>query len=179
MVKGGLMVKKLLSVGLILALALGLVGCQSIDEKIGEEVGEEIAGGIVGADVEVDGEDVTIETDDGAVSISGDTRELPEDFPEDMPIYDDSEVDSATSMSSGGSTTYYVNLTTEDDITTVYEWYKAEVADEGWTITSDLLMTTESDMAQLAVEKDDMEAVISMSEDEPNVLGIILTVGAE
>lgn len=173
------MVKKLLIVGLILALALGLVGCKSIEEKIGEEVGEEIAGGIVGGDVEVDGEDVTIKTEDGDVSISGDTGEIPADFPDDLPIYEPSGVDSATSMASGGTTTYYVNLTTEDAIPTAYEWYKAEVADRGWAITSDLLMTTDSDMAQLIVEKDDMEAIISMSEGEPNALGIILTVGAE
>ncbi len=173
------MIKRLLSIGLVLALALGLAGCKSISEKIGEEVGEEIAGGIVGADVEVDGEDVTIATEDGDVSISGDTGEIPDGFPKDMPVYDDADVDSATSMTSGGATTYYVNLTTKDDIKSIYDWYKAELTDEGWTITGDVLMTDESDMAQIIAEKGDMEAIVSLSEDDPNVMGIILSIGAQ
>jgi len=177
--KGDTAMKRVLVGVLAILLVLGLSGCESISEKIGEEVGEEIAGGIVGADVEVDGEDVTIETEDGDVNISGDTGEIPADFPEDMPIYDDSEVDSATSVTSGGTTTYYVNLTMNDDVKTVYEWYKSEVVDEGWTITSDVLMSGDGDSGQISAEKDDMEAIVSMVEGEPNSIGIILTVGAE
>jgi hypothetical protein len=177
--KGDIVAKRVLVGVLAVVFALGLVGCQSISEKIGEEVGEEIAGGIVGGDVEVDGEDVTIETEDGDVSISGDTGEIPADFPDDVPIYDDSDVDSATSMTSGGTTTFYVNLTTKDDVKTVYEWYKGEVVDEGWTITSDILMSGDEESAQIAIEKDDMDAIVSMVEGEPNSIGIILTVGGE
>lgn len=177
--KGELMIKKLLSAGLILALVLGLVGCKSIEDKIGEEIGEEIAGGIIGAEVDVDDENVTIETEDGDVSISGDTGEIPADFPDDVPIYDDSDVDSATSVASGGTTTYYVNLTTDDDVQSVYEWYKSEVMDRGWAITSDILMSGDGQSGQIIAEKDDMEVIISMVEGEPNSIGIILTVGAE
>lgn len=164
---------------LAMLLVLGLSGCGSISEKIGEKVGEEIAGSVVGGEVDVKGDDVTITTEEGDVSITGDTGEIPEGFPDDVPIYDDSEVDSATSMTSDGTTTFYVNLTMEDDVATVYEWYKAEVVDKGWTITSDVLMSGDGDSGQLVIEKDDMEAIISMVEGEPNSIGIILTIGAE
>lgn len=171
--------KRVFVVVLAILLVLGLSGCGSISEKIGEKVGEEIAGSVVGGDVEVDGDDVTIKTEEGDVSITGDTGEIPENFPEDVPIYDDSTVDSATSMASGDTTTFYVNLTMEDDVSTVYEWYKAEVADKGWTITSDVLMSGDGESGQLVIEKEDMEAIISMVEGEPNSIGIILTIGAE
>jgi hypothetical protein len=64
-------------------------------------------------------------------------------------------------------------------VKTVYEWYKGEVVDEGWTITSDILMSGDEESAQIAIEKDDMDAIVSMVEGEPNSIGIILTVGGE
>ena len=49
----------------ITLLVLGLVGCQSIEDKIGEEIGEGIVGAATGSDVEVTDDGVTIETEDG------------------------------------------------------------------------------------------------------------------
>jgi len=155
--------KKLLVGIVVIALALGLGGCESISEKIGEEVGEEIAGGIVGGDVEVDGEDVTIETEDGAVTVGGDTGEMPEDFPDDFPIDDDAEVETSSSIAANGKVTYYIALVSSVEVNDLYDWYKSEFLSEGWDITNDFKMSIDGgDTAMLAVKKDEMEGTLSL-----------------
>jgi len=163
----------------VIALALGLVGCQSIEDKIGEEIGEGIVGAATGSDVEVDDESVTIETEDGEVTIANDTGELPDGFPSDFPMYDDYALDGASSVSGGGSTTYYINMTSEDEVTEIYDWYKAEFSGDGWTITGDMLYTDSgSSSGMVTAEKGDMEATVSMtSETEGTTFGVILVIG--
>lgn len=171
--------KKLLFGVLIVALALGLVGCKSISEKVGEEIGEEIAGGIVGADVEVDGDEVTIQTDEGEATIGSTEGELPDDFPKDFPQYKGVEVESASSIASGGESTYYVNLYSDDAVKDVYEWYKSEFTDDGWTIDGDYMFSDagSGDSGMLTVSKGETtSASVTLGEsDGQTQIGLILT----
>lgn len=166
--------RRVLIGALVIVLALGLAGCESI----GEEVGEEIAGGVVGADVEVDGDTVTIETEDGAVTVEGDTGRIPEDFPADFPIYDDAEVDSTSNITSDGDITYYLGLTSSDGVGEIYDWYKAEFADEGWELKSDVKLSgADGDSAMIGVEKGRMEGTLTLTAaDGGTEIGIILLV---
>lgn len=170
--------KKALFGALIVALALGLVGCQSISEKVGEEVGEEIAGGVLGGEVEVDGDEVTIQTEDGEATIGSTEGELPEDFPKDFPQYKDSEVDSASSIAGGSEVSYYVNLYSDDAVKDVYEWYKSEFTGDGWTIEGDYMFSDASsgDSGMLTVKQDEnTSATVSFGEsDGKTQIGIIL-----
>ncbi|MRS11891.1 MAG: hypothetical protein EG823_02315 [Actinobacteria bacterium] len=171
--------KRALAVVVVLGLLFGLVGCKSIEEKIGEKVGEEIAGGIVGGDVDVDDDSVTIETDDGTVTMQGDATEIPEDFPGEFPLPDEFEVDSATSMKTDVDSSFYVNLFSPESVKDIYEWYKAEFTDGGWEITSDVLMSGDGDSGMLAVKKDTMEGTVSLYTEEGSEqteIGIILIV---
>lgn len=171
--------KRVLVGVLVALLAFGLVGCKSISEKIGEEVGEEIAGGIVGGDVEVNGDAVTIETEDGEVTLDNTEGEMPEDFPDDFPMYDDVKVDSTSSIASAENVTHYINLTSEDEVKDVYEWYKSEFESEGWTIEGDYLMTTDGDdNGMLSVKKDGMTATVTVNPADSGgaEIGIILLI---
>ncbi|MDO8846834.1 MAG: hypothetical protein Q7W51_00390 [Coriobacteriia bacterium] len=161
----------------VIALALGLVGCKSIQDKIGEEIGEGIVGAATDSDVEVNDDSVTIQTDDGEVTIANDTGEMPDGFPSDFPLYDDYVLDGASSVASGGTTTYYINMTSEDEVTEVFEWYKAEF-DDGWTTTGDTFFTDSgSSSGMLTAEKGDMEATVSMTtENDGTTFGVILVV---
>lgn len=173
--------KKLLIGIIVIALALGLVGCKSIEEKIGEEVGEQIVGAATGSDVEVTDDSVTIETEDGDMTISNDTGEIPEGFPKDFPLYDGYELDGASSVSSGGSTTYYVNMTSEDSVEDVYNWYKGQFTDDGWEISGDVLYNdSNGSSGMLTAKKGDMEATVTVTvEGGGTYFGVILVVGAQ
>lgn len=168
--------KRVLVVMLIVALAgIGLSGCAAV----GERVGEEIAGGIVGGDVQVDGDSVTVETEGGAVTMEGDTGEIPEGFPEDFPLPDEYDIDSATSMTSDSEANFYVNLLVAQSVKDIYEWYKAELADGGWEITSDVLMSGDGDSGMLGVKKGGTEGTVSLYSEQGSdqtEVGIILVV---
>ncbi|MBN1193010.1 MAG: hypothetical protein JXA36_04900 [Coriobacteriia bacterium] len=157
------MVKRLLIVGMVLALALGLVGCKSIQEKIGEEIGEEIVGAATDSDVEIDDEGVTIETEDGEVNVTGgDSGELPDGFPEDFPIYDGARIESSSSLTADGASTYYVNLISEDDFETVFPWYEAELPSAGWEITSNTQYSQDNGGGMLTVKQGETEGSVNV-----------------
>lgn len=163
-------VKKVLIVAMAVLLALGVVGCKAASE----EVAEKIAGDVIGGDVEVDGDEVTIETDDGAVSISGEEGTLPDDFPSDFPIYPQAKVSSASRMAGGADVSFYIGWTSADDPLDVYDWYAEQCAAAGWAITSDmkftdagtagglLTMNKDAAQAQLAVNAADAGAEVSL-----------------
>lgn len=160
---------------LVVVLALGLVGCKSISEKIGEEVGEEVAGGVLGADVEVDGDEVTIQTEDGDVTMNSTDGELPEEFPDDFPLYDGIEVDSTSTLDGEADATFYVNLLSDDSPKDVYEWYKQAFADEGWTIQGDVFLSDGGETGMLTVKKDKASGTLTVgSGSERTEIGVIL-----
>ncbi|MBN2846965.1 MAG: hypothetical protein JXP72_00745 [Coriobacteriia bacterium] len=158
--------KRLLIGALVIVLALGLAGCKSVSDKIGEEIGEEIVGGAIGGDVEVDGDRVTIETDDGEATIAGGEGVLVDEFPRDFPLYDGAAVVTSTYFGAAdGRDQVYVMLSTSDPVTDVYEWYKSELSSGGWELTNDVKMSTgDSELAQLAAESGTREAAVMVSE---------------
>lgn len=129
--------KQFVVITLAVVLALGLAGCKAASEKVAEE----IAGAAVGGDVSVDGDEVTIETDEGSVSVSGEEGTLPDDFPADFPKYPGNKVASATRMAGGSDVSFYIGLTSDDDPLDVYDWYAEKCASAGWTFSSETRLT--------------------------------------
>ena len=168
--------KRVLIGVLVLSLTLALAGCKSVSEKIGEEVGEQIAGGVVGGTVEVDGDAVTIETEDGAVTMNSSEGTLPKDFPKDFPVYDDMTVDSASSIASGEEITFYVNFTSDDSVTKIYEWYKGEFGGSGWTPDGDYLFTDEDgESGMLSGTKGTLSGTVTITKgDSSTEVGMIV-----
>ena len=92
---------------LMLAGCSGSTGEQVLESQIEQQTGSD-------ADVDISGGNINIsgETEDGAFSLSsGEGTAVPEDFPDDVPVYSPSSVESAMVMPEGLSLT----LKTDDD----------------------------------------------------------------
>lgn len=132
----------------IAVLALSVTGCQTIADKAAEEVIEQSTG----VEVDKSGEDVTIKGEDGTEITASTGGELPEGFPEDVPVYE-GEIVNTIKADKG----YSVIVATTDDVQTITDWYKAELEKEGWEIKTEMtvegggVFTAEKGTSQLQV----------------------------
>lgn len=74
------------------------------------------------------------ENEDGSQSLSVGARDLPEDFPADVPLYE-AEIVQAFSHADTDGRRYLVTFETEDDIETVVSEYEAALSENGWELT--------------------------------------------
>jgi hypothetical protein len=161
---------------LAIVLVLGLAGCKSAEDKAVEKLTEGLLSD-KDVDVDIDGDEVTIETEDGDITIASDEGKLPDGFPRDFPVYDDMKIGSTSRMGNEETVSYYVEAESRDDFDEVYEWYKAELEDEGWEITTDLLTTDGNSDTVLLVKKGDDSASVTITEVDSGVdVGIIVNV---
>jgi len=128
---------------LTLGLMFSLVGCQSIAEKATETAIEDATG----VKVDQDGDSVTITGEDGSSITASEGGELPEGFPEDAPVYDGVITTSLVSEEN-----FTIGVETDDEWTTVWDWYVSELESEGWTKTTELKL---EDSGMLSGEKGD------------------------
>lgn len=99
------MVRSRLLPAAILGLAvLGAAGCGKVAEEAAEKAAEEAiessSGGSAQVDLDGDGE-VTIESDEGTYTAG--TGEVPEAWPDDVPLPDGLQVDAASALDDAGS----------------------------------------------------------------------------
>ncbi len=166
-----------LAAGLSLVLAtltLGTVGCQSVAEKAVEEA--------TGVKVDEDEGSVTIEGegDDGeSVTISGEEGSVPEDFPDDAPLYDATVVGSS-SFQSGESVNHSVTLQTKDSIDDVAAFYQDELESEGWEIEGTFNTEADGEAATMisAVKGTGRTIIINASHSE-GITDIVVNVNSE
>ena len=119
----------------LLAAALVVAGCGEIAERAVEE-GLEQAGGASGnVELDLDNEDgsLSIESSEGSFRIGA--QDVPEDFPEEVPLPAELEVMSSMSFNEEGGTSFNLNATTPGDATTVADELEAAFTDAGFTIT--------------------------------------------
>jgi len=116
------------STGLALALGLGLAGCGSTTEEGLEEAIEQETGG----DVEVEDDGVTFSDDEGNEVKVGSAAEVPEGWPDDIPVPEGTVLGSTTA---GGTST--IIMTVEEEPQKVYNSLKGELESNGWTTESD------------------------------------------
>ena len=120
------------------------------------------------------GGDVKIEGDGEKVSYKGEDfefsydagGELPEDFPKDFPIYDNSKLVSKWSSTNEENEGISVVLETEDDLSKVSDYYKTKLEKEGWTITSTF---SQEDSSVFSFEKGDTEGILGITNAEDKV----------
>lgn len=159
-------------VAVIVALAFGLTvaaGCQSIADKAAETAVEKATG----VKVDTKGEKVTISTDEGEATISSDAK-LPDDFPSDVPIYDDAKIGTAMTNEVQGGKSYLVGMESDDDAAEVFDWYKKAFEDEGWKITS--TMEVGDSVGGLSAEKGDVRVSLAIGYGAEKKADISLTV---
>lgn len=128
------------ALGAALLVAALATGCGA-DEKAAEKAAETMLSKN-GSKVDIDGEKVTVEDDDGNVTSFGEGVELPDDFPEEVPLpQGDYKVNSVYSQ--GGETTMML-VFEASDLKSLEEHLKSGLADAGYTVEDGMRMDTES-----------------------------------
>lgn len=150
--------KKAVITILVVLLALSLAGCRAAREKRVEELAEKMMEerlekqGIE-ADIEKDGESMTITTEEGEIEI-GVTKEWPDDTPDDIPRFTKGEVESITTVM--GSVIVTINTDSYNDVAD----YIKTLEQAGW---SELLKTDNQDQIIFVGMKDGVQATVEWS----------------
>jgi hypothetical protein len=142
----------------IVILALVSVGCgkaaENIIEGAIENQLEEEGGGNVNVDLDEDGGVVSIETDEGSMSIGG--TEIPDDFPLPLPDYD--EVVGVVTQT-GDIASSMVTLSFDpNDFDDVAELYQGFFNDAGWELSRTDSTTDGDRMVIIYASKDEVSA---------------------
>ena len=159
-------VRVLVVLCLLVSMA-GLVGCQSITDKVAEETSEKLIEGATGVDVEADDDEVTITSEDGSSMTVSESGELPDGWPEDVPVY---EGNITSGMVSEGNRT--VSVESEDSALDVYEWSLEQIKAEGWTVTTEFKA---ENGGTLAAEKGGNIVQYTVSDEDPGSVFIVFT----
>ena len=163
---------------LILVLASGCFG-QNIAEKIAEEAIEKAIESDSGENVDIDLDDgeMTIESDDGDVSI-GMGADLPDNFPDNVPVYPDMEIISSWSVTEDNKDSYSINGLTEDAGSDVFAWYKENL--DGWEIENEFSASGDDvKTSSLSAKSGGLVVVIMVVETEDEGTSIMESVTEE
>lgn len=152
-----------------------MFGC---GEKAGEETAEKmvekaIESGFDGeAEVDIEKDSIRIEAEEGEMSMTmGDSASLPDDFPDDVFIYQGAELSMGMKLPQG----FNLSLQTKDDMSKVSEVYLAEMTAKGWTKE----MSRDMGEQKMMFFKKDQRAVNMTIFPSEDMTQITLTVAAE
>jgi hypothetical protein len=150
---------------LLLCAATLLLACGGDEETVEIEGGE--------LTFEAEGEGVRISGEkEGVGAISGqfgENAEIPNGFPEDVPIYPGADVIGGMAAGGGGM----VTLQTGDDPEKVAAFYRENLVKEGWSLATEMDL---GGQRVLAAEKEDRNAAVQISR-EANATTIVMTIG--
>lgn len=167
--------KRNVTIGAVIVgvVVVGLI-LNGIGNKASEEAAERAIEAATGGRVDVDADDgeVTVRTEEGTWSTSA---ELPDDFPSDVPLYPDAEVQGSVAAAGQQGGGISVGLQTDDDLSDVTAWYKREVPAKGWTVTTD---ATVNGALILGASKDGRTLSVSVSGEGESVT-IVLSVSSQ
>jgi flagellar basal body rod protein FlgF len=142
------------------ALLLFATGCGDAADKVAEQAVERAIESETGGDVDIDTDgdgSVSFETDEGSFSSDGEGNleiesadgstsissdgEIPEGWPEEVPLPADLEVTLGSSMDAADGRLLSVMGTTSESATDLLDEMKAALAD--WTISGEVVSTTD------------------------------------
>ncbi len=83
--------KRIIAILLVLSMLLALAGC-NIKKKLSEKLAEQILEGNSGADVDIDGDSMTVEGEDGTTTTIGATKWPTSDFAKNIPEFKDGNI---------------------------------------------------------------------------------------
>jgi len=160
---------------LVLPLVLAVAGCQ----KVGQTAADAAIARATGANVDRDGELVTLRTAEGDVAIrTGDSVALPEDFPQDVYLPAGYQVNSVMALQGVSM----VSLTVPGEVSALLAEARRAMQARGWT--QSMSAQHSADTAVLAFEKGDQEprrsATLSFNRnngDEHVIVGVQLQGG--
>lgn len=144
--------------------ALGLTACGSAEEAVTERILEEAAGEGVDVELGEDGEVVSIETDEGSMEV-GTGGELPEEWPDGVPTFEDGSITGNQVFTSNGETIISVSYATDLDPKSAIDALKADLEGAGFSIvtSSDMTDGAGAGLSSVIGEKDNVTASYSAS----------------
>lgn len=119
---------------------------------------------------------VKVETKEGDTTIIGGAT-MPEDWPEDMPVYKPSELTSSTRIDNPQGSNSAIVLKTKDKVDQVKSYYETELKAKGWNAESS--MTTSGDkgpVALIAVSKGERRANVAAAAEDGGFVTITITI---
>ena len=133
-----------------------------------------------------DGSKATVQEDDEGVTVQGTTEdgekyevrvgtkaEVPEDFPDDVPVHPEAKVEGAMSMPGKGQMLTFGTKSAPDE---VYRFYKDGLAEQGWTIEADMNFGGQHMMSG---RKGERMASVQVMEGDEGGTRVVLTVGQD
>ena len=100
---------------LVPLIAVALTACGAAQEAVSEQLVEQAVGEGVDLELGDDGQIASIETEDGSFEMSAGGGEVPEEWPDDVPLFDGGEISSSQVVTDAGQTAVIVGYTTDAD----------------------------------------------------------------
>ncbi len=138
-----------------MAVTVAMAGCGLAAEKAAEKV----VGDALGAKVDKDGENVTISTDQGAMT-TGKDLPLPDGWPKDVPVAGDARINSVIEGEVSGVKTYTIVYLSGDEPGALYDELLKAVQDGGWKV---LMSVTPDQGGYVSAEKDSLLVNLTVS----------------
>jgi hypothetical protein len=148
----------------------GEKGTEKAAEKAMEKAIESNMGG--NAEVDIEENSFRIQTEEGEMTMtSGDSVQLPADFPKDIFLYKGADLNTAMELPEG----FNLMFQTQDDPSKVSEAYLTEMEAKGWSkeMTMDM-----GGQKMMVFKKDERMANVSIASDD-EMTQIVLTVAKE
>lgn len=144
--------------------ALALSACGSAEEAVTERILEEVSGEGVDVEIGEDGEIASIETDDGSMEF-GTGGDLPAEWPDGVPTFDDGTITGNQVFTSNGETIVSVSYATELDPKAAIDALKSALEGAGFSIvtSSDMTDGAGAGLSSVIGEKDNVTASYSAS----------------
>lgn len=164
------MKKLLIAISLILTLSLiiPVASCARVGSKIAEDAIEKAleksSGGNVDLNLEEGG--AVVKDEKGGETQIGENVSLPEGWPNDVPVYPDTNFSMSTKTKNGetGKNEYAVwGIVTKGSVEEVYNWYKEKFS--GWEFTTDqYTKSDDGDLAFLYLKSSAYEVSVTIGE---------------
>lgn len=116
--------------------ATGLAACSSGDNKAKDAVNKALEDN--GVSVDSKNGEVQISSEDGDVSF-GSSSDVPDDFPDEVPLPEDAKVTSSFSTDSGEGRNFSLTYTYDNtsDLNNATDAYKAQLKDDGYKMSDE------------------------------------------
>ena len=142
------------AIAAVLGLALLLSGCGMLAQKAVQSA--------TGVKVDQSTGKTTVTGPNGqTATVSDNPGKVPDGLPANVPVYSGTVSGSAAITTPQGQSYQFV-VETNDDVATILEWYKKQLADKGWTVEAAAtmgdskqgLVSAKNGTSQLAVNMD-------------------------
>lgn len=160
----------------LLLLVIFLGGCGLNSSKISEKAAEKVIENQTGSKVDLsnNGETMTVKSSDGSLTFGA--KEIPSDFPSDVPVYPGSKPNGSY-VATGKDNGLLVGLETSDDYAKVMSYYLSELKKNNWEVSTTV---TDKNTLTYTIKKDDRAGVVSVqNQPEKKSVGITIVIGKQ